>query len=680
VSWRTAPRLRAPESATCARKFAWRYLLQGAPGIFLIYFLPPPVWAQHNYTTLEFGAAATLPTGIRGDNVTAAYLVPGNTSFGGLLRDLSSGTETPFPEATASGVNYPNAIRDIPYGSSFGSLGGILEAVGTYTPQSSQTELGFLENAATVTANQLTTLAYPTNGAPVDTAPHSIFGNQVVGIYFTSGTRGGEIGNAFNYDISTGTYKTHNFPGAFSTEAYGVWGSLVAGTYAAKKGGPLAGYIFDEKTRTWTSYNYPGATATIFHGITGGGRHDTYNVVGDFISNGNKNGFALHLSADGHEKWVPLSVPDSILTTGNSIYGNTVVGTYNNIDVNNHDSNDQGYVVTVPDIYHPIQNASALNVAASDGRAIKAISGDDVVNNGIINVTGPNSAGIHGGATGVITNNGSILATGAGSAALLLSGRYGTFLNFGTITAVPGAYTPTTIFGFALGGGATNWGLANGNGTGRSDAFQTGVYAVSYFGPAYVAGALAFANQWFTTNRGVLGDGLTANFVGQSYGGRVEGGYRFAVPMLALPTTIGITPYAAAQAQDFHTPSYSESDLNGGGFGLSYAAMNATDVRTELGSRFDDAIVLGGLPVLLRGRLAWAHDFVSDPSLNAAFESLPAANFTVDGAPIPQNTTLASAGAELFLAPRVSLLLKFDGEFAPGSQTYSGSGALRFNW
>lgn len=36
-----------------------------------------------------------------------------------------------------------------------------------------------------------------------------------------------------------------------------------------------------------------------------------------------------------------------------------------------------------------------------------------------------------------------------------------------------------------------------------------------------------------------------------------------------------------------HTPAYSESDPAGGGFGLSYAAMNATDVRTEIGNRSD---------------------------------------------------------------------------------------------
>jgi autotransporter-associated beta strand protein len=81
--------------------------------------------------------------------------------------------------------------------------------------------------------------------------------------------------------------------------------------------------------------------------------------------------------------------------------------------------------------------------------------------------------------------------------------------------------TPNTVVGFALAGGGLNWGLSTG-GTGRSDAFQAGVYGTTHAGPAYLAGALAFANHWFTTNRSALGDQLTANFVGQSYGARAE--------------------------------------------------------------------------------------------------------------------------------------------------------------
>jgi uncharacterized protein with beta-barrel porin domain len=235
--------------------------------------------------------------------------------------------------------------------------------------------------------------------------------------------------------------------------------------------------------------------------------------------------------------------------------------------------------------------------------------------------------------------------------------------------------TPYTVVGFALAGAGTNWGLANALGTGRSDALQAGAYGISWFGPAYLAGALSFSNHWFTTNRSALGDELNANFIGQSYGARLEGGYRYAV----LPA-FGVTPYGAAQFQDFHTPSYSESDLTGGGDGLSYNAMNATDVRTELGARFDDPTLLFNRPLILFGRLAWAHDFVSNPALSAGFEALPGAGFTVFGAPIPHDSALTTVGAQLFLAPNWSLLAKFEGEFAAGSQTYAGTGTLRYTW
>ena len=236
-------------------------------------------------------------------------------------------------------------------------------------------------------------------------------------------------------------------------------------------------------------------------------------------------------------------------------------------------------------------------------------------------------------------------------------------------------YSPDAIVGFALAGGGTNWDLASAMGNGRSDAFQAGVYATTRSGPASLSAALAFANNWFTINRSALGDILNAGFAGQSYGARVEGDYRLGV----LPT-LGVTPYAALQAQAFHTPSYSENDVTGTGFGLSYAAMTATDIRSELGARFDSPTLIDAMPLLLRARVGWAHDWVSNPSLNAAFESLPGTNFVVNGAAIPQNSTLTSLGAQLFITPHLSVLAKFDGEFAPGSQTYAGSGTVRYTW
>ena len=251
-----------------------------------------------------------------------------------------------------------------------------------------------------------------------------------------------------------------------------------------------------------------------------------------------------------------------------------------------------------------------------------------------------------------------------------------TATDYGFTAGMDYHYSPDTVAGFALAGGGTNWNLAQGLGSGRSDAFQAGVYGATRFGPAYLAAAFAFTNHWMTTDRfAFAGDQLTARFNAQSYGGRLEAGYRYAVL-----SSFGVTPYAALQAQSFHTPSYSETDLTAGGFGLSYNAMNATDTRSELGARFDDPTMLGAMPLLLRGRLAWAHDWVSNPALTPVFETLPGASFIVNGAPAPKNSALASAGALLHLTPALSFDAKFDGEFATGAQTYAGTGTLRYTW
>jgi len=141
------------------------------------------------------------------------------------------------------------------------------------------------------------------------------------------------------------------------------------------------------------------------------------------------------------------------------------------------------------------------------------------------------------------------------------------------------------------------------------------------------------------------------------------------------------TPYAAIQAQNFHTPGYSEADLNGGGFALAFNSRNATDTRSELGGRFDRLLLLNPAAALtLRARVAWAHDRVSDPSLAPVFQALPGASFIVNGATPAKNSALTSAGAELRLANGVSPLAKFDGEFAAHSTTYAGTGTLRYTW
>jgi outer membrane autotransporter protein len=237
-------------------------------------------------------------------------------------------------------------------------------------------------------------------------------------------------------------------------------------------------------------------------------------------------------------------------------------------------------------------------------------------------------------------------------------------------------FSPDTVAGFALAGGGTNWDLAQGLGSGKSDAFQAGVYGATRWGPAYLAAAFAYANHWMSTDRfAFAGDHLTAEFNAQSFGGRVEGGYRFAT------FYGGIAPYAAIQAQSFRTPSYSETDVNNGGFALAYNSRTGTDTRSELGARFDRVLAFYSNAVLsLRAQLAWAHDWVSDPSLAAVFQTLPGASFVVNGAIPAKDSALVSGGGELRLANGVTLLGKFDGELADHSSTYAGTGTVRYSW
>jgi uncharacterized protein with beta-barrel porin domain len=62
------------------------------------------------------------------------------------------------------------------------------------------------------------------------------------------------------------------------------------------------------------------------------------------------------------------------------------------------------------------------------------------------------------------------------------------------------------------------------------------------------------------------------------------------------------------------------------------------------------------------------------------FQSLPGASFIVNGATLPKNFLISSSGVELHMSANWWLGAKFDSELAPGSQTYAGSGTLRYRW
>ncbi|MEI9924844.1 MAG: autotransporter outer membrane beta-barrel domain-containing protein [Bradyrhizobium sp.] len=153
--------------------------------------------------------------------------------------------------------------------------------------------------------------------------------------------------------------------------------------------------------------------------------------------------------------------------------------------------------------------------------------------------------------------------------------------------------SPYSVVGFALGGGGTNYSISNGFGGGHSDMFQAAVYGLTRVDAAYVSAALAYGWHAETTGRTVAVAGfdqLTAGFNANNIAGRVEGGYRFAVPGIFNLPGFGLTPYGAFQMQAFYTPSYSETATTGTSlFALSYEAQTTNVIRTELGAWIDQS-------------------------------------------------------------------------------------------
>jgi autotransporter-associated beta strand protein len=238
---------------------------------------------------------------------------------------------------------------------------------------------------------------------------------------------------------------------------------------------------------------------------------------------------------------------------------------------------------------------------------------------------------------------------------------------------------PDATLGFALAGAGTDWSLANALGTGHSDVFQAGLYGSKRWGPAYVSAALAYANYWMSTDRfvNIFGtDHLTSSFTAYNFAGRVEGGYRFATPVVA------VTPYGAFQAQRLNLPGYSESAPSGSSiFALTYNAQSMATTRSELGAWFDRTVfVTASYAATLFARAAWAHDWGNDRALSTNFLTLPTSAFVINGAAPPPDKALVTAGAELRLRNGWSVTGKFDGEFADRLQSYAGTGTVRYVW
>jgi outer membrane autotransporter protein len=244
--------------------------------------------------------------------------------------------------------------------------------------------------------------------------------------------------------------------------------------------------------------------------------------------------------------------------------------------------------------------------------------------------------------------------------------------------------TPNLLAGVTMGTTNAGFGLTDIASSGSSRSIVLGLYGGYTQGPLYVDAAFAYAYNTFNTTRsintGSMSEITYGAFDGHQYGGRVEGGWRFAIDRHALTPFAGLTVQALSQSGYTET-SRDTTTGNPGILGVTVAGQTTTSVRSMLGIQFETTIGAGDSAVVKpRVRLGWAHEFNTNRGATVALNVLPSAPFQVNGATPNADSLVVGAGLELELGRVVRIYGQFDGDFSSNARGLSGTGGIRLVW
>lgn len=322
---------------------------------------------------------STVITGIRGASavqgdvvITASYVTGVGTETlpaiysGSLLTNNPAGWHILTPTfsdsrvVTTSTLYGPNTYY---YDNALGM--GNIRAVGSYQYSGSGTgNLGLMYvGPVDGVGGTWSTIEVPGtinggNQTIINTIAHSTMGNYVVGNYDTQLNEG----HAFIYDIANNIYTDFTPVEALSVTAYGIWDNgdgtyTVAGGYSdLNRAGADAGYLalWDSSTgdfldvRKYQYENEPlSAFVSHFDGIVA--TPTGFHLTGDQINLTSGEQIGFFASVDfvdgkfGPASWQAINVTDALVTSGNTVYGDTVLGVYTGAN------GTSSYLATVPE-------------------------------------------------------------------------------------------------------------------------------------------------------------------------------------------------------------------------------------------------------------------------------------------------------------------------------------------
>jgi hypothetical protein len=235
---------------------------------------------------------------------------------------------------------------------------GNVRAVGSYTYQESTARNHGLLYEGPIGGGGGVWTQLDANGGTVggnavaNTILHSTMGDLIVGNYDLQGLPAS--GNACLYSLKTKAWTIFQF--AALTTAYGIWQTEPGGTDYVIVGGVQDGHGINKgyvvrydsitgrfgRMRLYSAFNHP-SLLTHFEGITAS--RDGFNLAALTL----REALFCSIGVDpdgsfGKATWATFEYPSSLLTTGNTIYRDTLMGIY--VDRDGQSASVRSYAAT----------------------------------------------------------------------------------------------------------------------------------------------------------------------------------------------------------------------------------------------------------------------------------------------------------------------------------------------
>jgi outer membrane autotransporter protein len=255
--------------------------------------------------------------------------------------------------------------------------------------------------------------------------------------------------------------------------------------------------------------------------------------------------------------------------------------------------------------------------------------------------------------------------------------------NFGgTAVGLDYRFNANFLMGVSVGyAHGTQW-VSGFNGQGMTDTVNVAAYA-SFTQAGFYADALAgYAYSSNQIQRQIILPGLqprtaSGNPGANQFVGQLETGYQVG---LWAPARASITPFAGLQASTVTQNGFSESGAQS--LGLDVSSQTTRSLRTTFGAELAGTVPLDNERQLdLALRLGWQHELADTTRpMTAAFAGAPQASFTVYGVSPQRDAAILSLSGRSKLSDATELYLRYDGQFATGTDNHALNAGVRFTW